>query len=256
MSANLGHQRPPYVSLKRSSTASQVYLSLASLLRSCPSPSSMLRGRLLAEKALAPSASSSLLGTCHRLLGLFNCCCSLRLPLLLLLQPSSRRATFCDQIDNNITTHQQHQSQPTLNISQWLEVRSDDFSEILELISIPAGKGKVMTRRANFVGLEGSRSLTLRTDHRWKRRQGRCCRRWKDSKIAQREGISTLLHMPMSNALTDFPQGWSAGTYICIAIEFSVPEIPTLSLPSMRDVEQKCDLRRVDCYGSSRTACA
>jgi hypothetical protein len=45
MSANLGHQRPPHVSLKRSTTASQVYLSLASLMRSCRSPSSsMLRG--------------------------------------------------------------------------------------------------------------------------------------------------------------------------------------------------------------------
>ena len=145
---------------------------------------------------------------------------------------------------------QQHHNSSTTSITDHIEYIamaggeiSDNFSEIFELISIPAGKGKVMTRRANFVGLDGSRSLTLRTDHRWERRQGRCCRRWKDSKIAQREGISTLLHIPMSNTLTDFLKaGLQVRTHALLSNRLS-PKYQILLSPSMRDVEQNaiCD---------------
>jgi hypothetical protein len=114
-------------------------------------------------------------------------------------------------------------------------------------------KGNDSTR--NFIDLDRPRSLTTRIVNWWKGRQGWCCRRWKNSEVAQREGMIPCGAL-QGRILTDTASGWPAGMYI----QAFRPHPLSLNTPiffslSTRDKNEVDRLRRVHCCGLSRFDC-
>ena len=95
----------------------QVSTTLALSVRevSIPTPSSSLREGHLPFIGLALSWRLPFI--------VFSMLCLQRFPLLLPFPTTLKTRHFCDEPNNNITTHHQHQPKITFYVSQWLEVR-------------------------------------------------------------------------------------------------------------------------------------